>query len=192
MSHETVRDWCTKFARHFRDIIRKREGKAGDKLHLDEMTIKIRGETFILWRAVDETRMELDVLLQKRRNKDAAIRFLSRLLRTYPAPRVIITDKLKSYLKPIRFMCRKTEYRTHKRLNNRVENAHQPTRRKEKCLIKCRSAPGAQKLLALTGKVRNIYSVEVGRYTKGASDQRLVFAGAQTLWLEADSQLLYV
>nr|WP_232224380.1 IS6 family transposase [Candidatus Paracaedibacter symbiosus] len=101
LSHETVRKWCTKFALHFIDVIKKRERKPRDKWHLDEMALKINGEMFVLWRAVDRDGMELDVFLQKRRNKRSAIRFLSRLLGTHPAPRVIVTDKLKSYVKPI-------------------------------------------------------------------------------------------
>lgn len=96
------------------------------------MNIKIKGEVFILWRAVDSEGHELEVLLQKCRNKKSAIRFLSRLLGNYPAPRVIVTDKLRSYIKPIKLICSKTEHHTHNRFNNRVENAHQPTRRKEK------------------------------------------------------------
>lgn len=149
------------------------------------MTVKINGEPFILWRAVDSERIELDVFLQKRRNKKAAIRFLSRLLRSYPSPRVIVTDKLKSYNKPIKYMCAKTKHRSHKGLNNRGENAHQPTRRKEKCLIKFKSTHGVQRLLSLMGKVRNIFAVDVGRYKKKASDRRLAFAAAQAIWLEA-------
>ncbi len=147
---------------------------------------------FVLWRAVDQEGMELDVFLQKRRIKRSAIRFLSRLLGMYPVPRVIVTDKLKSYIKPIQFMCRKTDHRTHKRLNNRIGNAHQPTRRKEKCLIKFKSASGVQRLLSLMGKVRNIFSVEVGRYKNKASDQRLAFAAAKAIWLEAALPLLSV
>lgn len=92
------------------------------------MNVKINEEFFILWRAVDSDGYELDILLQKRRNKKAAIRFLSHLLSSYPEPRVIVTDKLKSYKKSIRIMCRQTEHRTHKRFNNRVENVHQPMR----------------------------------------------------------------
>ena len=185
LHHETVRDWCLKFADHFKDVIKKRERKPSDKWHLDEMAVKINGEPFVLWRAVDSEGIELDVFLQKRRNKRAAIRFLSRLLRIDPSPRVIITDKLQSYTKPIKYMCPNAEHRSHKSLNNRVENAHQPSRRKEKCLIKFKSPPGAQKLLSLMGKVRNIFAVEVGRYTKKASEQRLAFAAAKAIWLEA-------
>jgi putative transposase len=192
LSHETVRYWCIKFASHFKEVIKKRERKPSDKWHLDEMTVKINGEPFILWRAVDQDGIELDVFLQKRRDKKSAVRFLSRLLGTYPTPRVIVTDKLKSYKKPIKFMCPQADHRSHKRLNNRVENAHQPTRRKEKCLIRFKSAPGVQRLLSLMGKVRNIFSVEVGRYKKKAPDQRLAFTAAQAIWLEAAQQLLLV
>ena len=109
LSHETVRYWCIKFASHFRDVIKKRERKPSDKWHLDEMTVKINGEPFILWRAVDSEGIELDVFLQKRRDKKSAIRFLSRLLGMYPAPRVIVTDKLKSYKKPVKFIYPKTD-----------------------------------------------------------------------------------
>ena len=94
----------------------RRERKPTDKWHLDEMNIKIQGKVFILWRAIDSEGHELEVLLQKRRDKKSAIRFLSRLLGNYPAPRVIITDKLRSYIKPVKHMCPKTQHRTHKRL----------------------------------------------------------------------------
>ena len=108
------------------------------------------------------------MFLQKRRNKKAALRFLSRLLGSHLVPRVIVTDKLKSYNKPIKFMCPNTEHRSHKGLNNRVENAHQPTRRKEKSLIKFKSAKGVQVLLSLMGKVHNIVVIGVNRYKLSA------------------------
>ena len=190
VSHETIRSWSLKFSNHFRDVIKKRERNPSDKWHLDEMTVKINGQFFILWRAVDSDGYELDVLLQKRRNKEAAIRFLSRLLRSYPVPRVIVTDKLKSYKKPIQFMCRRTEHRSHKGLNNRVENAHQPTRRKEKCLIKFKSPQGAQKMLSLMGKIRNLFAVAVGRYVKKAPERKAAFAAACAIWIEAAQLLL--
>ena len=187
---KTVRKWCFKFARHFIDVIKKRQRTPSDKWHLDEMTIKMNGETFILWRAVDCEGLELDVFLQKRRNKKSAIRFLSRLLKSYPTPRVIVTDKLRSYIKPVKFMCSKTDHRTHKRLNNRAENAHQPTRRKEKCLIRFKSPAGAQSLFSLMGKVRNIFSVSVGRYKNTASHQRQAFVAAKGIWLQAEQEIL--
>ncbi len=190
MSHQSIRNWCHKFAHHFANVIKKRERKPTDKWHLDEMIIKINGDPFILWRAVDNTGHELDVLLQKRKNKKAAIRFLSKLLGSYPAPRVTVTDKLRSYKKPIKQMMKHTEHRCHKRLNNRVENAHQPARRKEKCLIKFKSPGGVQRTVRLMGKTRNIFSVSVGRYTNTATQQRSQFNQAKAIWNEAANQLL--
>jgi putative transposase len=190
VSHETVRSWCIKFACYYRNIIKKQERKPSEKWHLDEMYLRINGEMFILWRAVDDTGHEIDVFLQKRRNKKAAIRFLTRLLGNYSKPQVIVTDKLKSYIKPIKFMCPKTKHISYRRLNNRIENAHQPTRRKEKCLIKFKSPRGAQHTLSLMGKVRNIFSVAVGKYIKTASEQRLAFGRAKDIWDEGSQLLL--
>jgi putative transposase len=190
LSHETIRSWCYKFSSNFTEVIKKREYKMSDKWHLDEMTVRINGEHFILWRALDTDGYELDVFLQKRRNKKSAIRFLTRLLGKYPAPRVMVTDKLRSYIKPILHMCPHTEHRSHKRLNNRAENSHQPTRRKEKILIRFKSPKGAQTMLSLMGKVRNIFAIDVGRYTKNAQEQRISFLVAKSTWGEGAMRIL--
>jgi len=171
-------------------VIKKRERNPSDKWHLDEMIVKINGEAFILWRAVDSDGFELDIFLQKRRDKKAAIRFLLRLLGSYPKPRVMITDKLRSYKKPIKSLCPQTEHRSHKGLNNRVENAHQPTRRKEKCLIKFKSPQGIQRTVSLMGKIRNLFSLEVGRYSNKASQQKAAFKEACSIWFEAAQMIL--
>jgi len=192
VSHETVRKWCLKFSRQFKEVLHKRERQVSDKWHLDEMSLCIKGEYFVLWRAVDEHGIELDVFLQKRRNKASAIRFLSRLLQRYPNPRVIITDKLRSYRQPIKRMLPKTSHRSHKGLNNRVENAHQPTRRKEKSLIKFKSPRGAQQLLSLMGKIRNLFAMFVNRYKHKASLRRHLFDAAKSLWDNAASQILHI
>ena len=184
VSHETVRHWCKKFSKSFTDVIKKKERKPTDKWHLDEMNIKINGEKFVLWRAVDSEGMELDVFLQKRKNKRSAIRFLSRLLGSYPSPKTMVTDKLPSYTKPIKKMT-KAKHLRHKRLNNRVENAHQPTRRKEKCLIKFKSPAHAQQTLSLMGKTRNLFSVSVGRYRNQANERRYQFNLSKEIWDEA-------
>ena len=104
------------------------------------------------------------MFFQKRKNKKAAFRFLTRLLESNPVPRVIVADKLKNYFKPIKYMMPEADHRSHKCLNNRAENSHQPTRRKEKCLVKFKSPQGMQKMLVLIGKTRNIFSVAVDRY----------------------------
>lgn len=87
-------------------------------------------------------------------------------------------------------MCPQTQHRTHKRLNNRVENAHQPTRRKEKILIKFKHPNSAQCTLSLMGKVRNIFAVNVERYAKTAPDPRIAFASAKSILDEATQRLL--
>lgn len=173
-------------------MLQKRERKVSDKWHLDEMSLRINGESFVLWKAIDEEGMELDVFLQKRRNKASTIRFLSRLLHSYQNPRVIITDKLRSYKQPIKRMFPKTDYRSHKGLNNRAENAHQPTRRKEKCLIKFKSPRGVQQLLSLMGKVRNLFAVFVNRYKHKASLRRQLFDAAKSTWDNAASRILAI
>src|SRR5215218_9067462 len=97
VSHEGVRQWAHKFGQDFANRIRRRLPCAGNKWHLDEVAIKIAGKKHWLWRAVDQTGMVLDVLVQSRRDKGAAKRFLRKLLkRQCRAPRVMITDKLAS------------------------------------------------------------------------------------------------
>jgi putative transposase len=98
VSHETVRQWALKFGQEFANRIRRRLPCAGDKWHLDEVAIEIAGVRHWPWRAVDQTGMVLDVLVQSRRDKRAAERLLRKLLkRQCRAPRVMITDKLPSY-----------------------------------------------------------------------------------------------
>lgn len=190
VSYETIRQWCIKFGIQFKNVLKKRAPKHSDKWHLDEQQMRVRGATYYLWRAVDDAGYELDVFLQKRRNKKSAIRFLSRLLNAHPKPRVIITDKLKSYTKPIRQMCKGTEHRSHKGLNNRVENAHQPTRKKEKCLIRFKSPAGVQSVIALMGEIRNLFAVAVGRYTNSANHRKDQFHKAKEIWNTAANEIL--
>ncbi len=98
VSYETIRQWCLKFGQTIADELRRRRPQPGDKWHLDEVYLKINGRTYYLWRTVDQEGVVLDILVQSRRNKQAAIRFLGRLLaRMQYVPGVIITDKLKSY-----------------------------------------------------------------------------------------------
>ena len=98
LSYETVRRWCDKFGKQYASGLRRRRGRTGDKWHLDEVFLKINGVTHYLWRAVDQKGVVLDILVQPKRDRCAAVRFFRRLLRaTGSRPRVIITDKLRSY-----------------------------------------------------------------------------------------------
>ena len=106
------------------------------------------------------------------------------MLQSYSEPIVIVTDKLRSCNKPIKVTCPKTKHKSHKGLNNRVENAHQPSRKKEKCLIKFKSPWGIQQTLSLMRKVRNIFAVDVERYSNKVNIQRENFQKAKSIWNE--------
>ena len=98
VSHEAVRQWCRKFGQDYANQLRHRRAQPGDKWHLDEVFLTINGERHYLWRAVDQDDNVLDILVQSRRNKKAAKKFFRKLLKGLQyVPRVIITDKLKSY-----------------------------------------------------------------------------------------------
>src|ERR1700730_10585299 len=133
VSHETVRQWARKFGQQFANQIRRRLPRVGDKWHLDEVVLKIAGVKYWLWRAVDQAGIVLDVLVQRSRDKQAAKRLVRQLTenRLRP-PGVMITDKLASYGAAKRDVMPGIEHRQHKGLNNRAENSHQPTRRRER------------------------------------------------------------
>src|SRR5215218_5923665 len=138
ISHETVRRWARKFGQAFANQIRRRLPRPGDTWHLDEVVITIAGEKHWLWRAVDQDGIVLDVLVQGRRDKRAAKRLL--LKRQGRAPRVLIADKLASYPAAKKELMPGVEHRRHKGLNNRAENSHQPTRRRERQMKRFKSA----------------------------------------------------
>jgi len=126
VSHETVRQWALKFGQAFANQVRRRLSAAGDKWHLDEVVLTIAGVKHWLWRAVDQDRMVLDILVQSRRDARAAKRLLCKLLkRQCRPPRVMVTDKLASYGAAKRAVMPSVEHRKHKGLNNRAENSHQ-------------------------------------------------------------------
>ena len=116
VSHQTVRVWAEKFGRHFADAIRRRSaGRFGDKWYLDEVVISIGGKKHWLWRAVDQDGFVLDVLVQNRRYTKAAKRLLRKLMKGQGhSPRVIITDKLRSYGSAKRDIMPGVEHRSHK------------------------------------------------------------------------------
>jgi putative transposase len=158
VSHETVRRWALKFGQAFANRIRRRLPCAGDKWHLDEVAIRIAGVQHWLWRAVDQTGMVLDVLVQGRRDKRAAERLLRKLLeRQRRAPRAMITDKLASYGAARKDLMPGVEHRRHKGLNNRAENSHQPTRRRERQMKRFKSPRQAQRFLSAHDQISNLF-----------------------------------
>jgi putative transposase len=159
VTYETIRQWGLKFGREFANRIRRRAPQRGDKWHLDEVVITIAGKKHWLWRAVDQEGFVLDVLVQSRRDKKAAKRLLRKLLKKHlRAPRVLITDKLRSYGAAKREIIPGVEHRQHKGLNNRAENSHQPTRRCERIMKRYKSPRQVQRFLSTHDQIANIFS----------------------------------
>jgi putative transposase len=152
---ETVRQWCLKFGQQFANQLRHRRAQPGDKWHCDEVFLKINGKQQYVWRAVDQYGNVLDILVQSRRNKGAALKFFRKLLTgcTY-VPRVLITDKLASYGAAKREVLPSVEHRQRRYLNNRAENSHQPTRKRERVMQRFKSAGHAQRFLSALGPIR--------------------------------------
>jgi putative transposase len=155
VSYEAIRYWCRKFAQPYANQIRRRRPKPFEKWHLDEVVIKINGKQYYLWRAVDAEGQVIDILMQSRRNEAAADKFFRKLLKSQKeAPRVIVTDKLKSYGAAKKKILKGVEHRQHKGLNNRAENSHRPTRVRERRMGRFKSPGHAQRFLSAFEPIR--------------------------------------
>ena len=149
VTHESIRHWCLKFGADFAGRLRRRRPQPGDTWHLDEVFIRIRGALHYLWRAVDQHGVVLDILVQNRRNGTAAKRFFKHLLRGLQyKPRRLITDGLRSYGVAQRAILPDVRHRTSRYLNNRAENSHRPTRRRERQMQRFKSGGQAQRFLS--------------------------------------------
>jgi putative transposase len=130
------------------------------------VVIIIAGKKHWLWRAVDQEGFVLDVLVQSRRDKKAAKRLLRKLLRKQErAPRVLITDKLKSYAAAKREIMPGVEHRQHKGRNNRAENSHQPTRRRERIMKRFKSPRQVQRFLSAHDPIANVFTRRPSQHT---------------------------
>jgi putative transposase len=186
VSYEAIRKWCRKFGQHYANQLRRRRPKPGDKWHLDEVFLTINGERHYLWRAVDQAGNVLDILVQSRRNKAAAKKFFRKLLKrlTY-VPRVIITDKLKSYGAAKRDILPGVEHRQHRYLNNRAENSHQPTRQRERRMQGFKSPGHAQRFLSAYGPIAQHFRPR--RHLLSAPAYRQEMAQRFQMWGEITS-----
>ena len=189
VSHETVRQWAEKFGRKFSNRIPRRASARGDKWRLDEVVLSIRGGKHWLCRAVDQHGFVLDVLVQGRRDRTAARRLMRKLLKkSARAPRVMITDKLKSYGAARRDMGLTMERRQHKGLNNRAENSRLPTRRRERIVKTFKSPRQARRFLSIHDQVANRFHFPRNRLSANA--HRTARAAAFVAWGEITAALL--
>ncbi|EFH87921.1 IS6 family transposase [Ktedonobacter racemifer] len=183
LTYETIRQWCLKFGQTYANELKRRRPKTGDKWHLDEVYLKINGKIHYLWRAVDQYGNVLDILVQSRRNKQAAKKFFRKPLKGLQyVPRVIITDKLASYAAAKKEILQSVEHRQHKGLNNCAERSHQPTRQRERTMRRFKSPGQAQRFLSAFGPILDHFRLKRHRLT--ARDYRALIRDRFLAWNE--------
>ena len=180
-TYETFREWCLKFGQNYANNLRRRSSRPGDRWHLDEVFVKISGRIHYLWRAVDQDGDVLDILVQSKRDKKAAKKFFRKLLkRLRYVPRVIITDKLRSYNAAKAEVLPSVEHQHQQYGNNRAENSHQPTRLRERLMRRFKSPGHAQRFLSVFGIIASHF--RVGRHKYRAGGYRRVMRSRFSLW----------
>jgi len=160
--HETVRFWWNRFGLMFAAEIRKRRIHhrfySNWRWHLDEVFVRINGETHYLWRAVDHEGEVLEVFVTQRRDRRAALKFLKRAMKLYGQPKVIVTDRLRSYRAAMNVIGNGADQECGRWLNNRAENSHQPYRRREEAMSKFRDVKTLQKFASVHASIHNHFN----------------------------------
>ncbi len=157
--HETVRLWWNRFGPLCAAEIKKRRvlfrrGCPEWRWHVNEVFVKINGETHYLWRAVDQEGEVLEAVATKRRDRHSALQFLKKLMKRYGRPLAVVTDRLPSYGAAMRAIGNAArQICTGQRINNRAENSHQPFRRRERAMLRFRRMGTLQKFVAVHGAV---------------------------------------
>jgi putative transposase len=184
VSYETVRRWVNHFGPTIAADLRKRRPKPHSIWHLDEVYLKIDGRLVYLWRAVDAEGEVLDVLVQRNRSKHAALKLLRKLLKKYAIlPERLVTDDLRSYGVAARILGIESRHKRGRWSNNRAENSHQPTPRREHKMQRFKSPGSAQKFLSTHAAVFNTFNVQ--RHLTSAQTHRALRNVAMRTWLEA-------
>ena len=163
--HETVRYWWNKFGPLFAREIRKKrishpQNYTNWKWHLDEVFVKINGETHYLWRAVDHEGEVLETFVSKRRDRKTALVFLKKVMKRYGKPNVIVTDKLRSYRAAMKLIGNENTQEVGRWVNNRCENSHLPFRRREYAMLRFRRMRSLQKFVSIHSSVFNHFNKE--------------------------------
>src|SRR6266581_1133158 len=184
VSYETVRRWVNHFGPMIAADLRKRRQKPHTTWHLDEVYLKIDGRMVYLWRAVDVEGEVLDVLVQSKRNKHAALKLMRKILRKYAVvPERLVTDDLRSYSAATLDLGIDHLHDRGRWKNNRAENSHQPTRRRERKMQRFKNSGSAQKFLSTHAAVYNTFNVQ--RHLTSAQSHRVLRTAAMRTWREA-------
>ncbi len=171
ISHETIRFWWNRFGPMFAAEIRnnrvsRMRAYSDWQWHLDEVFVKISGETHYLWRAVDHEGEVLESYVTKRRDRKAALKFLRKTMKRYGQPHVIVTDKLRSYGAAMKVIGNIDRQDTGRWLNNRAENSHLPFRRRERAMLRFRQMRSLQKFVSVHASVCNHFNQERHLYSR--------------------------
>ena len=162
--HETVRLWWNRFGPIFATEIRKRRVQSHSysnwRWHLDEVFVRINGETHYLWRAVDHEGEGLEVFATKRRDRAAALKFLKRAMKRYGRPWSSVTDRLRSYSAALNIIGNGRRQECGRWLNNRAENSHQTFRRRERAMAKFRDVKTLQKFASVHASIHNHFNLD--------------------------------
>jgi putative transposase len=184
ISYETIRRWVLKFGPAYARNLRRLQPMPSSQWHLDEMVVAIQGRRMYLWRAVDSEGEVLDILVQPRRDKAAALRLMRKLLKKQGcAPRVLVTDKLRSYASARRELGLSGRHEQGLRKNNRAENSHQPVRRRERKMQRFKSPGSAQRFLSLHSALHNTFNLQ--RHLVSRGTLRQFRAAAACAWQSA-------
>lgn len=170
ISHETVRFWWNRFGPLFAAEIRKRRvsgiRSSRWRWHLDEVFVKISGERHYLWRAVDHEGEVLESFVTKTRDKKAALKFLKKTLKRHGHAEELVTDCLRSYGAAFKDLGIHDRQETGRWANNRVENSHQPFRRRERAMLRFRRTRTLQKFVAVHASIHNHFNQERALYSR--------------------------
>ena len=174
ISHETGRFWWNRFGPMFAAEIRRNRVSrmryySNWRWHLDEVFVKINGETHDLWRAVDHEGEILESYVTKRRDRKAALKFLRKSMKRYGNPEVIVTDKPRSYGAAMKDIGNATKQETGRWLNNKAENSHLPFRQRERAMLRFRQMRCLQKFTAVHSSVHNHFNQERHLYSRDNS-----------------------
>src|SRR5215470_7576556 len=184
ISYETVRCRVLKFGPVIARRLRRRRPRPSHRWHLDEMVVRIGGERMYLWRAVDHEGEVLDMLVQSRRDSRAALRLMRKLLRKQGfVPKLLVTDKLRSYGSAFRQLRLNCPHQQELRENNQAENSHQAVRRRERKMQRFKSARSAQRFLSMHAAVYNTFNLQCHLVSR--STLRIFRSEAASEWRNA-------
>ena len=151
--------------------------------HLDEVFVSINGRQLYVWRAVDNEGEVLDILVQPRRDRKAALKLMRKLKKHGVTPATIVTDKLGSYRSALRELGIAQRHDTGRWNNNRAENSHQPLRQRERRMKRFKSPGSAQRFLLIHAVVYNVFNVQ--RHLISRRTLRSFRAQAMLTWRHA-------